>query len=158
MSTPANGHSNPNLAIAVREMLWQYTPLRVSGQEVQVDARDSTVILSGAVRSRTVKATAEQLAWKVKGVGAVENQLIVDDDLEIAVAQTLASDARTRAGFPGILVGVVYGVAYLKGTVASAEIKNAAGEIARRVPGVTRVSNELVAPAAPTKPAPAKAA
>jgi hypothetical protein len=50
---------------------------------------------------------------------------------------------------------------FLKGTVASAEIKKAAGEIAEKVPGVAHVSNEMVAPAAqPVKAAsvPAQAA
>ncbi len=158
MATRNGSHQNDDLANAVRQTLLQYPPLRASGSGVQVDAESGAVTLSGVVRSQAIKETAEQLAWKVKGVSAIENHLTVDSDVEVAVAQALASDTRTRAGFPGILIGVVYGVAYLKGTVASAEIKNAASEIAAKIKGVLRVSNELIAPAKPAQVAAAKAA
>ncbi len=148
MANQTGSHQNDVLAISVREKLRQYAPLRLPVNDLQVGSRNGAVTLSGKVRSQAIKNTAEELARKVRGVSTVENRLIADTDVEVAVAQALASDARTRAGFPGILVGVVYGTAFLKGTVASAEIKKAAGEIAAKVPGVLRVSNELVAPAA----------
>ncbi len=158
----SNGKGDANQAMAVRNALSQYTPLRIWEQGIQVDVQGGAVILSGNVRSRAVKEMAEQIARKIKGVSAVQNQLLADTDVEIAVAQALSSDARTRAGFPGILVGVVFGVVYLKGTVSSADIKNAATEIAAKVAGVRRVSNELVVAtpqktAAPAKPSEAAA-
>lgn len=153
MATQNSSHQNDNLANAVRQTLLQYPPLRASGTGVQVDANNGAVTLSGVIRSQASKDTAERLARQVKGVSVVENRLTVDSDVEVAVAQALAADARTRSGFPGILVGVVYGIAFLKGSVISAEIKSAAGEIAAKIQGVLRVSNELIAPAVP----PAKA-
>jgi hypothetical protein len=65
--------------------------------------------------------------------------------------------------FPGILVGSAFGEMFLKGNVASEDIKQAAQEIAAKVDGVREVNNQLVAPeppkpAAPAKPAPAKPA
>ncbi len=157
MATQNGSHQNNNLALSVRQTLMQYTPLRASGMGIQVEAKSGTVVLSGIVRSRATKETLEQMARRVRGVSAVENRLTVDEDVEVAVAQALAADARTRLGFPGILVGVVYGMVFLKGSVASAEIKNAAGEIAAKIQGALRVSNGLVAPAAqPAKAAAAK--
>ncbi len=135
-----------NLETAVREALEQYAPLSVWKHSVQVHASAGTVTLSGTARSQAEKEVAENLVSRVKGVSTVQNQLTVDGDLEVAVAQALGEDARTRAGFPGILVGAVFGVVYLKGTAPTKELKQAAGEIASKVSGVARVSNELKVP------------
>lgn len=142
-----------NLEIAVRDALDQNALPRIWKHSIQVRASAGTVVLSGAVRNHTIKEIAENLARAVKGTSAVQNEIVVDSDLELAIAQALASDPRTRTGFPGILVGVVFGVVYLKGTAATEELKKAAGEIAGRIAGVLRVSNELMVPAKATPPA-----
>ena len=144
LNTTVHKTADIALTTAVRDALMRHTPIRVWGHNVDVDVHAGIVILSGVARSRAARETAEKLARGVRGVTSVENQIVVDNDVEVAVAQALASDPRTRAGFPGILVGVVFGVAYLKGMVGSAEIKNAATEIIGRVAGVQRVSNELI--------------
>lgn len=148
--------SEEKLMIAVRDALAQYTPVRVWDDCVQITARGTVIELSGSVRSRTAKEMATRNARQVKGVSAVEDHLVVDADVELAIAQALAVDPRTQAVFPGVLVGVVFGVVYLKGHVASTEVKKAATEIALKVPGVRSVSNELTTPpepvAAPKKP------
>ena len=150
MSTPplATEHTSIDeaLIMAVRDALASYVPIRILGDSVELDARDGTVVLSGIVQSHTSRETAGQIVSKVPGVKAVENKLVVDAEVELAVAQALAADPRTRVAFPGILVGVVFGVVYLKGQVASAEIKTAANQVASKVPGVRSVSNELTTP------------
>jgi osmotically-inducible protein OsmY len=129
--------------------------------QVHVSANDDCVVLTGIVRSRTAREMAERLAQNVPGVARVDNQLVADADVEIAVAQALATDARTASAFPGLLVGVVFGIVYLKGTAPTSQIKDAATEVARTVPGVRRVSNELIVlsepKAAPKPTAPVKA-
>jgi osmotically-inducible protein OsmY len=141
--------SEQELTIAVWDALAQYTPVRVWNDAVRVNAQAGTIALSGSVRSRTMKEKAEEIARQVKGVSAVENHLVVDADVELAVAQALGADPRTKAAFPGVLVGVVFGVVYLKGQVATAEVKKAASEVALKVAGVRSVSNELTAPPEP---------
>jgi osmotically-inducible protein OsmY len=161
MSVPPiyDGHNevDEELIVAVRDALDQYAPVHIWGDGIQIDARAGTVVLSGVTRSRSSKETAERIARSVKGVSSVDNRLVVDPDVELAIAQALAADPRTRGGFPGILVGVVFGVTFLKGTVPTAEMKAAAEEIARQIPGVKSVSNELTVlqevKAAPGKPA-----
>jgi osmotically-inducible protein OsmY len=149
--------ADEDLVMAVRDALNQYTPIHIWGDGVQIDSHAGTVVLSGVTRSRSAKETAGRMARAVKGVSAVDNRLVVDPDVELAIAQALAADPRTRAAFPGILVGVVFGVNFLKGAVLTAEMKAAAEEIARQIPGVKSVSNELAitqdAKAAPGKPA-----
>ncbi len=135
--------SNPVLSAAVHNALAQSTPLRVWMSRLTIDAQDNTVTLTGVVRSRATKTIAVQIARSVPGVSQVQNKLVADEDTEVAVAQALGADARTRNAFPGVLVGVVFGVAFLKGVIASEAGKNAAGEISAQVAGVERVSNEL---------------
>jgi hyperosmotically inducible protein len=161
----ANGRTPRDVELeeAAREALVRYGTLRIWGHSVEIKASDGTVTLDGHVRTVTSKETAERLIRVVPGVKGVKNNLFVDTDLEIAVAQALARDPRTVNGFPGILVGCAFGKVFLKGNVALQEIKKAAGEIAMQVPGVREVTNELVAPeppkpAAPAKPAPKPAA
>jgi hypothetical protein len=67
----------------------------------------------------------------------VQNQLVVDDELKVQVAASLARDGRTR---PYILLVVCHhGWAKLVGTVPDAETQAAAGAAAARVPYVRGV-------------------
>lgn len=147
--------ADETLEAQVREAFWKYDPLRMFDDALGITARDGTVLLSGPVRSRSARENAGQLAAKVKGVSGLTNNLVVDSDVEVLVAQALGADPRTQSLFPGVLVGAVFGVVYLKGQAPSAEVKNAATEIARQVPGVAAVSNDLVAPPEPKGTAPA---
>ncbi len=144
---PGSTQHDADLTLAVCDSFDRHVTLRIWKHSIQVQAKAGTVVLTGAVRSQSDKEIAGKSAQGVKGVTAVENQLVVDSDLELAIAQALAADSRTLAGFPGILIGVVFGVAYLKGTAPTAEIKKAAGEIASQIAGVLRISNELIVPA-----------
>jgi hyperosmotically inducible protein len=49
----------------------------VDGTAVSVETLNGTVMLSGFAKNATEKKTAETIAWKVKGVKAVKNELIV---------------------------------------------------------------------------------
>jgi osmotically-inducible protein OsmY len=153
-----DGHSiaDAELEDAVNNAILRYGTLRVWGHAMSVEANQGVITLSGHVRTRVSKTTVESVVRQVSGVRDVKNELIVDTDLEIAVAQALANDPRSVKGFPGILVGSGFGEVFLKGAVASPEIKAAAGEIAARVAGVRTVTNELVAPEPPKPAAAAK--
>ncbi len=116
-----NGHSvtDADLEDVVRTAIQRYGTLRIWGHAMSVEVTDGIVTLSGHVRTRVSKTTVEDLVSKVEGVRGVKNELFVDTDLEIAVAQALAQDSRTVKGFPGILVGSGFGEIFLKGAVAS---------------------------------------
>lgn len=140
-----------------------YAGMRVWTDALDFQAHNGILEIGGHVRTHAEKEVTENVIIKVKGIKDVINNLYVDTDLEIAVAQALGNDARTRGSFPGILVGSAFGEIYLKGSVASQDIKKAAGEIAAKVDGVRNVVNALEAPeppkpAAPAKPASAKPA
>ncbi len=161
VNTTPNG-SNPRdreLEGQAREALARYSTLRIWGHSIQIEANDGVLTLSGHVRTRPASETAERLIRQVTGVRDVKNDLYVDTDLEIAVARALAENPLTATAFPGILVGSGFGEIFLKGQVASKEIKQAAVEIAARVPGVLRVVDDLATPeTTPAVPPPAPAA
>lgn len=140
------------LETEAREALVSNPGIRVWTDALDFKARRGIIEISGHVRTHAEKQVAEDAIIQVNDVKDVINSLYVDTDLEIAVAQALGNDARTRGSFPGILVGSGFGEIYLKGNVASQEIKKAAGEIAAKVEGVRSVVNALEAPE-PAKPA-----
>ncbi len=49
----------------------------VDGSSVKVETLNGTVMLSGFAKNATEKKTAESIAWKVKGVKAVKNELSI---------------------------------------------------------------------------------
>jgi hyperosmotically inducible protein len=146
-NTDESVRDDATLEQAVRTAMERYTPLRMWRHSFQIQASNGKATLTGNARSQAEKEVAGNLARAVKGVTTVDNQLIADGDLELAVAQALSVDERTSDAFPGILVGVVFGTVYLKGTAASEAVKKAAGEIASRIKNVRLVSNELILPA-----------
>lgn len=49
----------------------------VDGSAVSVETLNGTVVLSGFAKNANEKKTAETIAWKVKGVKAVKNDLLI---------------------------------------------------------------------------------
>jgi hyperosmotically inducible periplasmic protein len=49
----------------------------VDASSIRVETLKGTVMLSGFAKNMTEKTTAEQLAWKVKGVRSVKNEVAV---------------------------------------------------------------------------------
>lgn len=49
----------------------------VDGSSISVETLNGTVMLSGFAKSANEKSMAESLAWKVKGVKAVKNEITV---------------------------------------------------------------------------------
>ena len=49
----------------------------VDASSISVETLNGTVMLSGFAKNTTEKTTAETLTWKVNGVKAVKNQIVV---------------------------------------------------------------------------------
>jgi len=49
----------------------------VDGSSISVETLNGTVMLSGFAKSTAEKDVAESLAWKVTGVKAVKNQIVI---------------------------------------------------------------------------------
>jgi osmotically-inducible protein OsmY/Icc-related predicted phosphoesterase len=109
---------------------------------ITVTVREGVAHLLGTVKDILGKAAAERAAASVEGVRRVENALTADSVVEARVTARLADDPRTALA--PIDVAAIAGEVTLVGAVPSQAAKEAAEQIARSVPGVRLVVNELV--------------
>jgi hyperosmotically inducible protein len=133
--------------ITAKAKIALYADDRVSGSDINVDTQNGTVTLRGKV------ATADEVAKTVDGVAAVRNELQVvpaaerkavnaeDKDLKNAIQKRIKQDARLKGA--DIDVQVDRGVVTLMGDVKDVGARARASEVARAVPGVRSVKNEL---------------
>ena len=125
---------------------------RVKGTQVSVDTMKGGVVhLRGKVDSADAKSAAGDIAKGIEGVQSVKNDLQVvapsnrkmvdakDEDIDKAVETRFSRDAQLKK----IDVRVDAGVATLTGEVPSIMVAAKASEVARGVPGVKWVKNEL---------------
>jgi len=124
---------------------------RVKGRQVTVETKDGVVFLRGKVDSAEAKSAAADVAGGVDGVKSVKNDLQVvapsdrkavksnDADITKAVETRLKNDAQLKK----VDVRADAGVVTLTGEVPSINASAKASEMARGVPGVKSVKNEL---------------
>ena len=121
--------------------------------QIDVETFRGTVQLNGFVDSTEAKAAATRVASSVDGVQNVQNNLsiqeqtrtageVVDDSMVTAkVKAALIADPNVKAH--EVNVETREGVVQLSGFVDSAEAKNLASDVAKRIAGVKEVRNEL---------------
>jgi osmotically-inducible protein OsmY len=124
---------------------------RIKGGQVSVETVNGAVSLRGKVDSDDAKAAAASVAQAVEGVKSVRNDLRVvppgdrkvtdtsDKDITRQVKGRLSKDARLKK----IDVRTDGGAVILTGAVSSIGASARASELARGVPGVRMVKNEL---------------
>jgi len=124
---------------------------RVKGTQVGVETQKGVVHLRGKVDSNDAKAAAAEIAKNIEGARSVQNDLQVvspgarkmvdakDGDIEKAVQARLSKDAQLKS----VDVRINAGVVTLTGEVPSITAAAKASEMARNVPGVKSVKNEL---------------
>jgi len=122
----------------------------VPGFEIDLDSWDGVVTLFGIVSSQDAKGAAEADALKVNGVKRVVNELQVvpsanqqavnasDDELQREVRKAL-----DEHGFRDVGLEVRNGVARLTGTVPTGARNLEAAVVARSIPGVRAVEDDL---------------
>ncbi len=139
---------------------------RVKATSITVETRDRIVTLRGKVRTPQERVAAEEIARSTDGVRDVANALQVvpesqrdavdarDREIETAVKERLAKAVLLRGA--KISVRADAGVVTLMGTVGDTRARGGAAALARAVPGVKAVRNELEASVTTTaRPAPA---
>lgn len=124
---------------------------RVSGSAVNVETQKGTVVLRGKVDNDGAKSAAEEIAKGIDGVKSVKNELQVvapgdkkmveakDEDLTKQVKTRLHNDARLKK----VDVRVDNGVVTLQGKVANIADSARASQLARGIPGVRAVKNDV---------------
>ena len=116
--------------------------------EINVTARDGVVHLAGIVDVQAEKMRAEEIAARLDGVAAVENDLTVcadgqvtDDDVNFEVSEELRLDP--RVDFGRVYAESKRGVVHLYGKVDSLADRQAAISAAARARGVKEVVSHL---------------
>jgi osmotically-inducible protein OsmY len=107
---------------------------------LKFEVEGGMVRLTGRVRGAALKLAAEELVASTPGVVAVHNELIADDELALSVERALrASGLRLSE----LEISVLLGLVKLRGRAATKADREAAANIARAIPGVETVANDL---------------
>ena len=126
---------------------------RVSSLDVSVKTQKGVITLRGKVENEGARHAAEEIALNIKGQKKVVNQLTVvpkaarkvvdrqDDQIVKDVEKGIKNDARLKKA--DINVRADKGIVTLTGKAPSLETSVRASEVARRVPGVRAVRNEV---------------
>jgi osmotically-inducible protein OsmY len=139
-----DGRANADTEAAVQAALADDDELHAA--DIDVEARDDTVILRGIVELPSQRDRAERIAMAVGGVAHVRNQLGIwitasADDVAQRVTDAIGADA--IVGADRITVNVRDNAVTLTGTVTSREHRDAAVAAAAGAPGVADVQDEL---------------
>jgi hyperosmotically inducible periplasmic protein len=154
---PSSAAEAPDVWITTKVKMALLLAEDVSATAVHVDTIDGKVTLHGTVSSADEKARAERAARGVTGVREVRSLLqvveeprqeataVADDALAAEIEKRFAADAALRDS--GIEVkSVNQGVVLLEGEARTLSAQLHALEVARAVPGVTRVASQIESP------------
>lgn len=125
----------------LRQRIENYDRMRIDLPGIEIHAIDGVVWLKGYVSSELNRRIVEGLVSDAPGIAELYNDLIPDNLLAADVSMALARNALT--GQEKIGVYPALGVVRLRGYVGSEEKRMAVAEVARTVPGVKAVINEL---------------
>jgi osmotically-inducible protein OsmY/sporulation protein YlmC with PRC-barrel domain len=114
---------------------------RLDYRSIDVTVSAGVVLLRGHATATASQTRAERAARGVRGVLEVTNQIVTDGEIQLAVAQALASDERTRGH--RLFVHVQRGVVSVSGEVSSATVRTAIEAVAGCVPQVRAVINHV---------------
>jgi len=127
------------------------TDPQTSAYKISVDTSGGVVTLNGAVPTAAEKAEAERVARNTEGVRQVVNNITVQQEPPAGGGETTSDATITNSiksqfmanGIIGTNVDVKNGEVTITGAVDNAQDKTRAEEIARKVPGVKNVKNQL---------------
>jgi hyperosmotically inducible protein len=126
---------------------------RVSAGQINVETQGGVVMLRGKVTSAAERSAAETIARRIDGVKSVSNALQIvpeaqrpsvdakDAQVKKAVYERFDADPRLKQA--DITVRADNGVVTLMGRVPDGGAKARAADLARQIPGVRMVRNEL---------------
>ena len=137
--------SDEDIRHAIERLWWEQVELRQSHQQLVVSVSGGRARLSGVVTSHMLKFMAVRLAEHAPGVTGVEDEVMVDSDLAIAVAQAIADvGSPAKADESGVQIVVYKGVATLVGRVDSEAARTQTVDAARHVRGIEKVIDRLL--------------
>ncbi|HRW05631.1 MAG TPA: BON domain-containing protein [Caldilineaceae bacterium] len=137
--------SDQILAGQINDALQMNKYLHLAGAGgIEIQVKDGVVTLSGHVGMTMNIIDVDYAVHSVLGVVRVENHLVADDKLMMAVARALGNDDRMHHEQMG--VNAQRGFIYLTGQASSAAIRLLAAQIAAGLPQVRGIVNRIQAP------------
>ena len=139
--------------ITTKTKLALTTDGRTKARHISVETQGRAVMLRGKVSSTEERTAAEEIARGISGVASVNNALQIvpddqrktvdtkDDGIETAIRERLMNDAQLKGA--GIKIRSDNSVVTLRGKISDPKAKSHASDVARGVPGVRAVRNEL---------------
>lgn len=148
---PNRNVADSRLAVKINTALW--SNLRFPGRQINVDTQDGVVTLRGKVDSEETKKAADDIIGHLGGVKEIRNQLQIVpperraemDSRDQAIARALDAKLKEDPQLQDAVIDtrVDAGLVTLSGQVRNAAARSRAFELARAVPGVRSVRNEL---------------
>lgn len=121
--------------------IYDYSRMRPDLPGIEIHAIDGVVWLKGWVSSDVNRRIIQNLLESIPSMAELHNELVADNQLAAAVSLALGHDPRTAAQRIGVYPKL--GEVHLRGIVQSPQVSAAATDIARTVPSVRSVFNEL---------------
>ncbi len=131
-------YSDDSILAEIWEAVRRYEVIRTLDiGSFSISVQEGFVLLTGYVSRKYHRDLIEEIACSMPGVNSVCNNLVVDLDLTLQVAQAMSKDERIRHFI--LPVGCSHGWVRLGGEVPSHELQMVAEEIAAQVPSVRGV-------------------
>lgn len=122
-------------------------------ETVSISVNEGAVLLTGTLPTQEKKINATRLAWEIKGVREVVNEIEVTDETSIkSKAKDFAAAAQLRLKIIGdgavsslnFSIDVVDGVVYLSGVAATEEERARVIELAQELPFAKKVVDYII--------------
>jgi len=129
----------------INHALWNDAVLRVTdNKEIEIQVRNGIVYMSGHLISTTNHQRIEKALQTVDGIQGIQNNLVLDDELTLAVAAALGQlEQSYNCKF---FTGVSHGVVVLNGEVSTLDVRHMAEQCAASNPNVRGVINYIRVP------------
>ena len=122
-------------------------------QNVTISVNEGAVLLTGSVATQDKKINATRLAWEIKGVREVINELVVSSNSSLkSTAKDFAAAAQLRLKIIGdgqvsslnFSIDVVDGVVYLSGVAETQEERARVIALAQELPFANKVVDYII--------------
>ena len=147
----ATSINDTSISLKIRDKFVQTDIDLVEGISIQVD--NGNILLVGRVENQELKVKASKLAWEVRGVRSVINEIEIAEKVSL---KDRAKDAAASANLRRLLISdmnvnslnysieVVSGTVYLTGIAKDKAERDRVIEHARNLSYVTRVENYVI--------------
>lgn len=147
----ATSITDTSISLKIRDKFIQTDMDLLEGVSIQVD--DGNVLLVGRIENQELKVKASKLAWEVRGVRSIINEIEIAEKVSI---KDRAKDASAGANLRRLLITdmninslnysieVVSGIVYLTGIAKDASERDRVIEHARNLTYVNQVENYII--------------